>query len=436
VLFATLFVAFNLNGREIGSYDSQPTKFAARELLLRTTLHLDELVRQTPEYAERWGFILAADGHYRSVYSPVPSLLAAAIAWPFWAAGVIDVEAPRAPALMAKIAASLLVSLAVVLAYFSARQRISRPRAALLALGLGLGTGFWSTVSQTLWQTETAVLGLALAVFAFARPEEHLGPRDTVLIGLGLALAGVTRPQLAPIVAVLLAGTWVRSSFRRAAAATTIVVLSAAAIALTNFQWYGHPLGAQALLQDVNAQLHDTGATFALSAEGLAGLLVSPSRGILIFSPIVLFAAIAMPGSFGAGRRSALPWCSAALVAQYLLYGSYSVWWGGHTYGPRYMLDLLPVAVPLAATTLGRMNGRSVSTWVGGLALTWSVVVAATGAFSYPHDRWNTEPSEIDLDRTRRWSWTDNQIRRCWTRGMSPQNFTLIDRSAVRRVSP
>ena len=435
-LFATLLVAFNLNGREIGSYDSQPTKFAARELLLRSTIHLDEVVRQTPEYAQRWGFILAADGHYRSVYSPVPSLLAAAIAWPFWAAGVIDVEAPRAPALMAKAAASLLVALAVVLGYVSARQRITRSRAALLALGLGLGTGFWSTVSQTLWQTETAVLGLALATLAFARPEKRLDLQDTVLIGIGLALAGVTRPQLAPMVAVLLAGTWARSHARHAAAATTIVALSAVAIALTNVQWFGHPLGAQALLQDVNAQLHDTGATFALSAEGLAGLLVSPSRGILIFSPIVLLAVVAMPGSFRAGWRSPLPWCSAAIVAQYFLYGSYSVWWGGHTYGPRYMLDLLPLTVPLAATTMERLNRRSVWTWGSVLALAWSIAVAATGAFFYPHDRWNTEPSEIDLDRARRWSVSDNQIRRCWTRGMSPQNFNLIDRSSVRRPGP
>ena len=33
-----MFAVYNANGREIGSYDSQPTKFAARELLLRGTL--------------------------------------------------------------------------------------------------------------------------------------------------------------------------------------------------------------------------------------------------------------------------------------------------------------------------------------------------------------------------------------------------------------
>ena len=98
----------------------------------------------------------------------MPAVLAAVLTWPFWKAGIIDIRAPLAPALMAKATASILVASAVTLAFVTARRRISRRRAILVALGLGLGTGFWSVASQTLWQTETAVFGLALAVLAFA----------------------------------------------------------------------------------------------------------------------------------------------------------------------------------------------------------------------------------------------------------------------------
>jgi hypothetical protein len=433
-LFVALLIVFHANGREIGTYDSQPTKFAARELLLNGTLHLDEAVRQTPEYGQRWGFIRAADGHYRSIYSPIPAVLAAVVAWPFHATGLLDVRAPLAPALIAKVAAALLVACAVIASYFTARRWLGPPRAALLAIGLGLGTGLWSTVSQTLWQTETAVLGLALAVLALCRRDLTVG--SAVLMGLGLGLAGATRPQLAPLVAVLAMGLWARSSRRHAAAGSAIVVLCGVAMAAVNMRWFGHPLGAQALLQDVNASLHGTGRMFAFSIEGALGLLVSPSRGILIFSPIVLAAIMAIPRALRAGGRSPLPWCAAALVAQYLLYASYSVWWGGHTYGPRYMLDLLPVAVPLAALTMARPHHRPLFASAAGAALVWSLVVAATGAFCSPHDRWNTEPSEIDLDRARLWSLSDTQIQRCWKRGVSPQNFRLIDRAAVRSTQP
>ena len=47
------FTLFNANGREIGNHDSQPTKFAARELLLRGTLTLNYVVGRTPQFAAR-----------------------------------------------------------------------------------------------------------------------------------------------------------------------------------------------------------------------------------------------------------------------------------------------------------------------------------------------------------------------------------------------
>lgn len=435
VLFVVLLSVYNANGREIGSYDTVPTKFAARELLLRGTLSLNHVVGATPEYATRWGFILAKDGRYRSVYSPVPAIMAAAITWPLWQTGLVDIRAPLAPALMAVLTASLLVAIAVVLAFFAARHRVSRPRAVLLALGLGLGTGFWSTASQTLWQTETAVFGLSLAVLATAATDRRMSGREALAVGIGLALAGATRPQLAPAVACLLAAAWMRSRPVHAAAATAIVGTSMAVLVAFNLRWFGHPLGALPLLQEVNAQVHATGASFGLSLEGFAGLLVSPNRGLLIFSPVVLVALAGLPRAAAEGYRSPLFWCALALVTQYLLYGSYAVWWGGHTYGPRYLVDVLPAAVPLAAAAMAAHRHRAPARIAGAAALAWSVTVAATGAVCFPHDRWNVDPSDVDRNHHRLWSVADNQIRRCWQRGPSPQNFSLFDRAAVRRIS-
>ena len=434
-LFVVLVLVYNSNGREIGSYDTQPTKFAARELLLRGTLSLNHVVGATPQYATRWGFILAADGHYRSIYSPVPALMAAVLTWPLWRAGLIDLQAPLAPALMAVLTASVLVSLAVTLAFLHARQVLPRGRALLLAAGLGLGTGFWSTASQTLWQTETAVFGLALAVLAFAAPGERISGRGAIAIGVGLGLAGATRPQLAPVVAIILAGSWVRSAPRHALAATGLVAAFVAAVCAANLEWFGNPVGALPLLQETNSLVHRTGASFGLQLEGFLGLLVSPSRGLLIFSPVVLVAAAGIPRAFSAGWRSPLPWCVLALAAQYALYGSYAVWWGGHTYGPRYLLDILPVAVPLAAAAMvPARHGRGAGVAAAAM-LAWSIAVAATGAFCYPYDEWNVDPSDVDRNHARLWSVADNQIARCWQRGLSPQNFTLVDRAAFRRTT-
>lgn len=435
LVFVTLLLVYNANGREIGSYDTVPIKLAARELLLRGSLSLNHVVGATPEYANRWGVMHAADGNYRSVYSPVPAIVAAALTWPLWKAGIIDVRAPLAPAFMAVMTASILVSAAVTLAFLTARERLQRGRALLLALGLGLGTGFWSTASQTLWQTESAVFGLALAVLAFAQTRAAITTAAAVMIGLGLGFAGAARPQLAPVIGVLLAGTLVRSRLRDAAVASAIVAMCVLALCAVNLRWFGHPLGALPLLQGVNANVHATGASFGLNVEGFAGLLVSPSRGLLIFSPVAIVALAGIRGCLEDGWRSPLPWCLMALAAQYTLYGTYAVWWGGHTYGPRYLVEVLPVAVPLAAAAMAR-QGYHVMTRIGAAAaLTWSILVAATGAFCYPNERWNIDPADVDRHHARLWAVADNQIARCWRTGLSPQNFGLFDAATLRHPS-
>jgi hypothetical protein len=432
LLVAALLLVYNANGREIGSYDSQSTKFAARELLLRGTLSLNHVVGAAPAYAERPAFVLSRDGRYRSAFSPVPAILAAGIAYPFWRAGILDIRSPAAPALIAVMAASLLTALAVALLYIAARRRVSRGRALAIAIALGVGTGFWPLVSQTLWQHETAILGLAIAVAAFTMSPDGLDPRAAVGAALGLALAGAARPQLAPVVAVMLAGIWVRAPRRAALAATAVVVASAAALMFFYWRWFGAPLGAQSMVLASNNAIHGTRSWFDWRFGGLAGLLISPSRGLLIFSPVVAVALVGFRDAFRASWQSPLRWCALAAVAQFLLYGSYSVWWAGHTYGPRYMLDVLPLLVPPAAAAIALVRLRSVAGAVCTAALAWSMVIAETGAFCYPHDQWNSDPADIDRDHARLWSWSDPQFVRCWRSGPSPQNFQLFALSAER----
>jgi hypothetical protein len=120
-------------------------------------------------------------------------------------------------------------------------------------------------------------------------------------------------------------------------------------------------------------------------------------------------------------------------VLQYLGYSCYSMWWGGHTYGPRYLVDALVPLTPAAAAGMGWVAARHWRQAAALTALAWSVGVAATGAFFYPNDRWNTDPADVDKHHNRLWDWGDSQIIRAWQRGPSPQNFGLVDRSAVRR---
>ena len=65
------------------------------------------------------------------------------------------------------------------------------------------------------------------------------------------------------------------------------------------------------------------------------------------------------------------------------------------------------------------------------------MAVAATGAFCYPYDNWNTDPESVSIVFIRACGQClIIRITRCWKRGLSPQNFGLIDRAAVRRGPP
>jgi hypothetical protein len=435
VLFVLLLAAYNANGREIASYDSQPAKLAARELLQRGTLTLNYVVGTTPQLLERAPFVAAADGNYRSAYSPAPSLLAAALAFPFYSSGIVDLRAPLAATLIAKAAASILCAAAVMLLFLAATHWTTAARATWIALALGLGTGYWTTISQTLWQHESAALGLALAVWAFARRAE-LTAGTALLFTIGLGLAGVSRAQLSVAIAVLLLGGFATSRPRIAMLAAAITGAFATALIATTVRWFGHALGAVPLLESLHPSIHATEGSFRPSISGLAGLLVSPNRGLLIFSPIVVVALAGIPAALGRGRRSPVFWCAAAALCQYLFYGSYTVWWGGHTYGPRYVLDVLPLLVPVAAPFVATIAMTPVKRGVAAAALAWSVVVAATGAFNYPNERWNVEPTDVDRSHERLWDWSDLQIVRCWTRGPDPMNFRLLSRAATRYQPP
>jgi hypothetical protein len=423
--FAVL-VCYNANGREIGSYDSQSARATVYQLVAHHTFRLDSVVARQPVLGERMGFAVSKDGHVRSAKSVVPAV----IAWPpsevLAATGLVPLRPPNAT-IFAKAGASLIVTLAVVFVFFAARWRTSDWRAAAVALGFGLGTNAWPTASQTLWQHESVLAGLALAVMCLAPPAPRLNARRLWMAAAGLGIAGAARYQVAPAVLVLAISVVIRTRRPRGAAALLPVAACALTMVALNLRWFGHPLGAMVALETaVHPEVHAvSGALSATPWTGAVGLLLSPSRGLLVFSPVVLIALAAAGAMRREGWGSDLRWCAIAAGAQFGGYAFYSVWWGGHTYGPRYMIDVLPLLAPLAAAGAAALWAHRAARVAAAAALVWSVAIAATGAFCYPAERWNSHPSEIDRDHARLWDWRDPQFVRCWRTGLSPQNFGL-----------
>jgi hypothetical protein len=431
-IFAAMFLIYNANGREIASYDSQPPKFTAVEIARYHTTRLDTDIVRSPALAERPAFARDRQGHWRSAYPPLPGLIAGIVAILLRLLGA-NPGAPLMAPLVAKLTASALTAMAVSCAFLVAARETSRIRALLVALGFGLGTGLWSLISQTLWQSETTVAALTAVVCCLGVAREDLSTGRLWLASLLLGLAGAARAQLAP--AIVIVGcflVWRRRRLADVLALTPLVAIAAVTLA-SNQYWFGNLLGARGQLEAAATQAHAVAGSLGNPLAGAAGLLCSPSRGLLIYSPIVLV----VLGAFRAGPirawRDDLRWFGLAAVVQFWCYASYSAWWGGHTYGPRLALDVLPFLLPHAAIGVAWVCRSRLRAALATALLVWSVVLAGTGAFVYPHERWNSDPVDVDRNHDRLWDWRDPQFGRAWAAGPCPQNFVLFTRDTIRR---
>ena len=431
-LFLLLFLVYNANGREMGTGDSQPLKFTAREIAVRGTMTLDRVVAERPGLGERTAFQRDRAGHFRSAYPIVPAVIAAIPATVLHLTTLVDMDAPLASNLIAKLTASALTAWAVALIFVALTRLVSIIPATFAAVALGLGTNYWVIASQTLWRHETVAFGTALALWAWLRDASAIDRRHLWIGGVGLALAAAARPQVLVLVAIMLVWVGARAGITRTLVPTAVVAGLLAVVAALNIVWFGGPLGALPALEAVHPVVH--GVPGPISREpwiGAAGLLVSPSRGLLVFSPVLMIA-IGAAGAWPFARAAGLTLLALACVLQFAAYAAYAVWWGGYTYGPRYLVDLLAPLAPFLALGADRLLRHTVSGAVAiALGMT-SIGIAGAGAFVHPNEQWNTRPASVDLNHERLWDWRDSQIERVIDSGLSPQNFNLFSRLAVR----
>ena len=316
----------------------------------------------------------------------------------------------------AKVAAALLAAAAAALVFLTLRAWLPLGQALLLAAACGLGTPLWSTASQSLWQHAPDSFFLAGGMLAMVRARGRAW--SWALAGLAFALAAASRPSSTLFGAVVAA--WLLARDRRAllafaagAAPVVVAVLSANLVLNGSVLRYAQMGHSQVALAKTGSPDLWQGRPW----ETLPGMLLSPSRGLLVFSPFLL---LAVPGAVRAWRRpgwEVLRPLSVAVVAVLLLESFWFDWWGGWSYGPRRLTDLAPALTVLAApavTWAWETRGRRATLLA---AVAWSVALQLLGAVAYDVDGWNGRREggrvqSVDLPeyRDRLWSLEDSQV--------------------------
>ena len=422
-LGVVIFAVYLANGREIGSYDTEPAAVISVGLARGDGFYLDRLYRcwlpkpggALPEFLAR------ARGHVVSRYPVAPALLAlpamaAQVAYLDRASPGWDLDSRtfwvHVP-MMAKRSAALIAALTAVVLHRIVRA-IGLGRVAIPAvLAASLGSPLWTVASQSLWQHGPASLALASAVWLLL-PREAARWR-LVLAGLATAALVASRPVDIVFAAAIL-GRVAWGQPRRLGWFLPAPILGAFALVGSNLWLFGHVTSGLAGLEAMHPEHHGlpAGPWSGDLLAGLAGTLSSPSRALLVFSPWVGLALATLP--FSAGRLARWPvvsWLLWSLVPYGLLLSKYTVWWGGHCFGPRYWTDAVPLFALALAAGLDWSYERCRPVAVAFAAtILAAVVVQAIGAFCYP-STWNKAPANVDLHHERLWDWRDSELSRC-----------------------
>jgi len=280
------------------------------------------------------------------------------------------------------------------------------PALALAAI-VAFGTQAWSTMSRGMWSHTWLALLLGLALFRLLRHASGRSGIAPVWLGSLLAWAYFVRPTASiSVVCVVAYVSWQHRRALPALIATLgIWLLLFVTYSLFHFDTYLPGYFTREL-------------GFRHAWTGLAGILVSPAKGIVIYVPTILFLIYLLgryrpwlqyrPLAFTAGIACAL---------HVLAVAGFDHWWAGWSYGPRLLTDMLPWLVLLAVIAVSAWLGseasaraRHVEVAACAVLVGFAVMVHAGGALSQKSMRWNESPNNIDFAPQRNWDWRDPQF--------------------------
>ncbi len=330
--------------------------------------------------------------HVCSIFPPGVAILALPILVPAVLAGVSPSDVTTL-LLLGHLVAAILEAIAALLLWSVFRRFVSARWSLALALLYVLATSVRTVGSQALWQHSGVHLAIATALWLilFERPVSRY---RELLAGLALG-AGTVMRQTAAIVVPGIARRrtfiWTVAGF--GVGIIPLLVYNAVAFGDPFEQGYGSkPFGTPL-------------------PEGLYGLLLSPSRGFLIYTPYLAFAGAALALAWRRRGEVArrLRGLSVVALATLVLYATYTEWWGGRVFGARFLDDLAPILFAALAWGIGQgVLARPWTRLLFWILAGWSLLLFNAAALVYDQ-KWDTDPVNVNFVPSRLFDWSDPQ---------------------------
>ncbi len=423
LLFAALIVTYHANLRPVDSSDTLPGSLIPLAVVLDHSVTLDRFVpwlKQHVPYTR--AVIVTRNGHFYSQYPIGGPVFASPLYLPLTLFGLRDWD-PGSLVMFARVAekfaATLITALSAPFLLLLLKRITSAAWAWCFTLVYALGTATWSISSQALWQHGPAELALVGTLLCLAYWCEHRESTSALWIcGACAAGAFIFRPTNVVLLPAILAGLlWAKASLKEHLRFWTLPLLGGLLIASYNLYVFHQVSGGYGL-----------GGLRAPLWAGLAVILVSPGRGLLIFTPVAIFAVCAfLPGARAARRKYdvLVVTCSVFVILDLIVIAKWRIWWGGYCWGPRLLTELVPPLVVLMAIGVSAIDRSWPRRAFAVLAL-YSVLIQAVGVFFYPKGRWDGGPPNINSAPARVWNWRDNPIVRTIRGGPEWEPYAVI----------
>lgn len=299
---------------------------------------------------------------------------------------------------MEKLTAALVSASTATLFFLTALHLGSLGGAAVATACFAAASGLFSLTAQLLWQQGGILFWMLVALLAEFR--HQVRPHRATKWVQGLACSGLAACRPSAAIFLVPFGSWLAlRDFKRACQVVSIALVAYLPWAIYYLSIYGRLFGPTSdMLDPVNWTSHLMGP--------LAGLLVSPARGLLVYQPWLIVLPLALLARPNPAREPS-SWRKLAAVVmtlQVLMVAAWGMWWGGHSWASRLVLEVVALGGLLCVAPMSRLLD-----WRGGRALLGALFVAGFLAqvpmiYGNAH-HWNAE-AEIDTHADRLWSWT------------------------------
>lgn len=424
LIFLVVFIS-HFSSKNITSFDSKWSIYTAMSILKEGNTDLDEY-----EEAKNDHRVEKVDDHFYNLYPLGPSIFAIpfvylidkslALLLPIFPDLEVYIRSRSHGPLKALnvitlypgielLTASSIIAVATIFIYLIAKQFLNEKKSLWITFLFAFCSSVWSTASRGLWQHGPSMFLLTVALYLVI-----LSKKRSAFIqftSIPLAFSYVVRPTNS--VPFLLLTIFVFFQYRH----YFLRYLFWAMTIAVPFFLYNLSIYHSVLPPYYLPQRHEMGFHSGF-LEALAGNLISPARGLFLFSPIFLYSIYGVALKINEKQFGSLDFSLLGIIFLHWVVISFSsMWWAGWSFGPRLFSDMIPFLIYFLIPVMREMpKWRGIKKMILISIFLCSMFISFSihfrGANHWEVYNWNNDPVNVDTQPDRVWDWRDAQFLR------------------------